>query len=126
MISCDMGQSYVQLQEIAKKHPEVAVVKGDSSTLLCSFPENTFDMIYIDGDHSYQGCKKDLEAAYKVLKPNGWLMGHGYDLNMKKTNTTLNIGVRQAVDEFLVTYKQIICAKGNDGYVSFAIQLQKG
>jgi len=125
MISCDMEQSYVQLQEFAKKYPEVTVVKGDSSTLLCSFPENTFDMIYIDGDHSYQGYKKDLEAAYKVLKPNGWLMGHGYDLNMKKTNTTLNIGVQQAVDEFLVTYKQIICAKGNDGCVSFAIQLQK-
>jgi hypothetical protein len=125
VISCDMDQSYVQLQEFAKGHPEVTVVKGDSSTVLRTFPDNTFDMIYIDGDHSYQGCKKDLEAAYKVLKPNGWLMGHDYDVNMKKANTAWKFGVRQAVDEFLVTYKQTIHAKGDDGCVSFAIQLQK-
>jgi predicted O-methyltransferase YrrM len=92
---------------------------------LKTFDDNTFDMIYLDGDHEYKGVVKDLEVAYQKIKPNGWLMGHDYEMNMKKAKTSCHFGVKQAVDEFCERYNQRIYAKGMDGCVSFAIQLKK-
>jgi hypothetical protein len=82
-------------------------------------------MIYVDGDHTYEGCKKDLEIAYYKIKKGGFLMGHDYEMNMKKAKNAYAFGVRRAVDEFCQTYQQQICAKGMDGCVSFAIRIQK-
>jgi hypothetical protein len=49
-----------------------------------------FDFIYVDGDHSYEAVKKDLEASFKLLKRQGVLSGHDID----------QIGVTRAVFEF--------------------------
>jgi hypothetical protein len=46
---------------------------GDSSTELSSFPNEYFDVIYIDADHSYEGCKRDSGVAVSKLKPDGLL-----------------------------------------------------
>ena len=38
-----------------------------------------FDLIFIDGDHSYEGVKKDTENAFKVLKnENSIIVWHDY------------------------------------------------
>jgi predicted O-methyltransferase YrrM len=84
-----------------------------------------FDVVFIDGDHSYEGCKRDLVVAYSKVKPNGYILGHDYELNMKKAQTAWEFGVRQAVDEFCVQTGQTIKAKGLDGCVSYAIQVCK-
>ena len=36
------------------------------------------DMVFIDGDHSYEGCKGDIEAWVPVIKPGGILAVHDY------------------------------------------------
>jgi len=36
----------------------------------------SFDMLLIDGDHLYEGCRQDLEMYGPVLKENGWLILH--------------------------------------------------
>ena len=89
------------------------------------FPSHTFDMIYIDGDHSYDGCKKDLIIAYDKIKNGGFIMGHDYEMNMIKAKTAYIFGVRNAVDEFCINYNQTIYAKAYDGCVSYAIQVSK-
>lgn len=48
-----------------------------------------FDMVFIDGDHSYEGAAGDIDAYRKLLKPGGLLCGHDYHWP----------GVGRAVDE---------------------------
>jgi hypothetical protein len=103
----------------------VSFQKGDSSTHLKIYPDNHFTMIYIDGDHSYEGCKKDLEAAFSKVKTGGWIMGHDYEMNMEKARTYYSFGVKKAVDEFCASYGQNIAALGLDGCVSYAICVKK-
>jgi hypothetical protein len=103
----------------------VTFQKGDSSTNLKTYPDNHFTMIYIDGDHSYEGCKKDLAVAFSKVKAGGWIMGHDYAMNMEKARTYYTFGVKKAVDEFCASYGQSISALGLDGCVSYAICVKK-
>jgi predicted O-methyltransferase YrrM len=32
---------------------------------------NEFDLIFIDGDHSYEGVKRDFEMYKRLLSPRG-------------------------------------------------------
>ena len=53
---------------------------GDSVDVLTALPDGHFDVIYIDGDHAYEGVKRDAEVAARKLKPNGHLVFNDYVL----------------------------------------------
>lgn len=52
---------------------KVFLHEGDSSTRLSSLDNEYFDVIYIDGDHSYAGTRRDAEVAVRKLKRGGML-----------------------------------------------------
>lgn len=58
------------------------------------FDDNYFDWVYIDGNHSYEYVKKDLNCWYPKVK--GILCGDDYVVSEK-----LQFGVIEAVDEFV-------------------------
>jgi hypothetical protein len=62
---------------------------------VASFPDEHFDFVFIDADHSYEGCRKDIAAWRGKVKPGGWLCGHDY-----MTKAGWDFGVIRAVDEF--------------------------
>lgn len=121
----DTREVYNHLMNVSRVFPGLRVMRGDSSSNLRTFPDNTFDMIYIDGDHSYEGVKKDLLVAYSKVKPGGWIMGHDFGINPDKTKNYYDFGVEKAVVEFCQYYRQSVCVVGMDGCISFGIQLRK-
>lgn len=64
-------------------------IEGDAAECASQFADGSIDFIFIDDDHSYEGCKRSIAAWKPKLKPNGWMAGHDYDFD----------GVRQAVIE---------------------------
>jgi hypothetical protein len=120
----NLSNEFLRLQSELLLQP-VKFEKGDSSILLNNYPNNYFSMIYIDGDHTYEGTKKDIMVAFNKVKNGGWIMGHDYEMNMEKAHTFYQFGVKQAVDEFCLSYGQVITAKALDGCVSFAIKVNK-
>lgn len=82
---------------------------------------NTFDKkldwIYVDGDHSYEGCLRDLNNALKVTKIGGLILGDDY----KWPGTVYGKeGVTRAVDEFCQTNGLL---KEQHGIVQFSIKV---
>ena len=63
----------------------------DSVAASQKFPEEYFDFIFIDADHSYAAVAADLKAWRPKLKPTGIIGGHDYAHNFP--------GIRRAVDE---------------------------
>jgi len=47
---------------------KIKVLTGDSSETLQTFPDDYFDWIYIDGDHSLGGVRKDAHVSEKKVK----------------------------------------------------------
>lgn len=53
-------------------------IHGDSVHVGLMWDKGKVDMVFIDGDHSYHGCKGDIEAWRSHLKPGGYLSIHDY------------------------------------------------
>jgi hypothetical protein len=121
----NIALSYLELLEKYEDRRNVAIYKSHSVVFLKCQPDNTYDIIYIDGDHSYNGVKNDLINAYSKIKDGGYIMGHDYELNMEKAKIRHEFGTKQAVDEFCIEYNQTILSKAMDGCVSFCIQVKK-
>jgi len=58
-------------------------------------PDESLDFVFIDADHSYEGCSSDIQAWLPKLKADGILAGHDYD-----NSEYPKWGVKHAVDEF--------------------------
>ena len=71
---------------------------------------------------SYEGVKRDLQIAWRIVKDGGYICGHDYETNPEKTKNHYDFGVKRAVEEFCKEKGVDICAKGMDGQVSFAIK----
>lgn len=79
-------------------YDNIRYIVGLSQDILPTL-EETFDYIYIDGDHSYEGVKSDLNLCWPLLETRGILVLHDYGF---KENYKL--GIQQAFDERFDSY----------------------
>lgn len=82
------------LDRLAKYRKKVVWLFQKSETASELFPDKYFDYVYIDGEHSYEEVKKDLELWYPKVKVKGILAGHDYN------SLVAWPGVTKAVKEF--------------------------
>lgn len=80
--------------------PDVQILmhEGDSSTNMQRMRDASFDMIYIDGDHRYEGVMRDIAAAVPKLRPGGVLIFNDYAVWSPVGMD--HCGVARAVHEF--------------------------
>ena len=65
------------------KHGDMILpFKGYSDCVLPLLQEKSFDMVYIDGDHSYSAIKKDLSNAARIIPDGGIIAGDDFDLTL--------------------------------------------
>ena len=55
-------------------------------------PDGSLDLVFIDGDHSYEAVSKDLEFWWKKIRIGGMMLGDDYQ--------SCHLGTTRAVDEF--------------------------
>ena len=90
---CDLFKS------IMMQNPNVRLYRMMSYEAAKNFPDEYFDLIYIDADHSYNGVKKDLEAWWPKVKKGKYFTGDDYSHSHAPVNG-LKFEVIEAVDEF--------------------------
>jgi len=85
-----------------------------------------FDFIFIDGDHSYEGVKRDFELYKQLLSPRGYIAFHDIDSNhvfkdIYSDDEPKTGKVRRFWEELDYGSKvEIICQKSNGkGYVPY-------
>lgn len=53
----------------------VLPLRGPSTVMLPALPRNYFDLVFVDGDHSYAAVSADITAAVALIKDGGILCG---------------------------------------------------
>jgi hypothetical protein len=85
------------------KSGQMEILRDDSENALQKFDKDYFDWIYVDGNHTYEFVKADLNYSWDKLKVDGYLTGDDYNLEGWWED-----GVTKAVDEFIEIKKGII------------------
>lgn len=71
---------------------DVLMLKGFSYKMAEHIPDNSLGLVYVDCDHTYQGCRADCDAYWPKLVKGGIMAFHDYK------NPTY--GVERAVWDF--------------------------
>jgi Methyltransferase domain len=76
----DYGMNNIRAENKAKldAYGNVKYYVGDSSQSMAKMPDEYFDAIYIDADHSFDGVWKDLMQAVKKIAPAGYIICNDY------------------------------------------------
>jgi hypothetical protein len=114
MQTADLYQEYLRLTQLYKDNPNVVFHRGYTLEMLSKFPDDYFDLIYIDAEHSYARFKQDLILSYKKVKIGGQVWGHDY-------NHEQYPGVVLALEEFCAEKDIEIEYLTNDILKSFGI-----
>lgn len=69
-------------------------LRGDSSTLANTFLDNSIDLLVLDGDHSFDGVRKDITAYWPKVKQGGTIVFDDYNWS----------GVHENVDDLVSWY----------------------
>jgi Methyltransferase domain len=83
------------------------------------FADGQLDWIYIDGLHSYDGVRSDLDHYKSKVKPGGLIMGHDYTNHARAKE--LNFGVVEAVDEFVEREGFSFLALTQEGFPTYVL-----
>lgn len=66
------------LLKVARFADRSVVLQLESEEAARKFPAHYFDFVFIDADHSYEGCKRDIGLWLPKVKKEGWIGGHDY------------------------------------------------
>jgi len=100
-IACTQAQLDKQYKDFMDKFLgklSVQVYRGYSYEAVKLFLNDYFDLVYIDADHTFEGCYKDIVGWYPKVKKGGFLLGDDY--RRHKTRTGVRFGVIEAVNKF--------------------------
>lgn len=87
----DMIAVEKQFDEVVSFYNNIKKIKMKSVDASKLFENNSIDVVYIDGEHTYNAVKDDIKYWLPKIKKNGIICGHDYQLTFS--------GTIKAVDE---------------------------
>ena len=83
-------------ERVARFGTRARILRQDSKSASAGFRNGELDFVFIDDDHSYEGCRSSISAWFDKVRPGGLFCGHDY-----VEPRTPAFGVKRAVDEFV-------------------------
>jgi predicted O-methyltransferase YrrM len=76
---------------------QLRVYRMSSDVAAPMFKDGYFDMVYLDGDHTYGGVSRDVKAWLPKVRKGGVLAGHDYNPSGKYDRKLCDVD--RAVDD---------------------------
>lgn len=93
-----MDKQYRLFSERMADKPFVKIIRDYSHNAAQQFDNGFFDFIYIDANHTFNGCYQDVVDWWPKLKVGGVMCGHDYE---KRSHKGILFGVIEAVNKFV-------------------------
>lgn len=100
-------EAFQTVQEIAEEMPGRAIImRGESDDIAKTMKGGSLDFVFIDSDHSYEGCLSDLIEWVPLVRRGGTISGHDYanDVANDPDAPARHWGVKRAVDYYVRKY----------------------
>lgn len=75
----DMSTLKLKAHTIAENHRNILVMDYSTHEASTLFQDESFDLVFIDADHTYEGVTQDIKDWMPKLKKGGYLFGHDID-----------------------------------------------
>jgi predicted O-methyltransferase YrrM len=75
----DMNTLKLKAHTIAENHRNILVMDCSTHEASTLFQDESFDLVFIDADHTYEGVAQDIKDWMPKLKKGGYLFGHDID-----------------------------------------------
>ncbi len=110
-------QNYQRALGVARHFaPRVQVLRSYSVEAAKTFPDSFFDVVYLDGNHSYEALLEDLHAWMPKVRSGGAMAGHDYLDGVLPQGI---FGVKRAVQEFFGRTPDIVTDEDWPSWVMF-------
>jgi predicted O-methyltransferase YrrM len=76
--SSDMDAAEKEFDAKVSPYRNITKLKMWSQDAAAKFEDGSLDLVYIDGEHTYEGVKRDIELFLPKIKPGGIISGHDY------------------------------------------------
>lgn len=93
------------LKTYSSEAERITLQRGYSHQVIQTFPDNTFDIIYVDGNHQPDYVLEDAVLSFRKLKVGGILIFDDYGFNGP-------IGPQRGIEAFLTAYSHRIVYLG--------------
>jgi len=95
------------LKLLKKFQKNINIIKGNSNKVLKEINLEEFNYVFLDGGHSYETVKNDLDNLTSVITNNGIILCDDYNLSYAP-------GIKNAIDNYVVEKKfnlKILCSR---------------
>jgi hypothetical protein len=104
---CSVKHTMEDAANALKVHGDRSImIKANSLDVVKHFPDDHFDLLFIDNNHSYDHVKKELGLYWSKLKVGGIFSGDDYIEGVRTQKGFRLFGVVEAVDEFVESQDQ--------------------
>ena len=93
-LAAESGEAYDTFLSNTRFLPnevEVIVKRGDSKAVLPLLENLSYDLIYIDGDHTYRGVSEDIKNCKSLLKQRGVISGDDLEIQAHVFQSPIDI-----------------------------------
>lgn len=74
------NEAFSMVSELAEKHSDrIFILREKSESASKKIFNDSLDLVFIDGDHSYQGVINDISLWMPKVKVGGYISGHDYE-----------------------------------------------
>ncbi len=103
----DHDGNYERFKVHVAKHysDRVKIVRDDTSTSAGLIEDESLDFVFIDADHTHEGCLKDIEAWTPKVRSGGMISGHDLEWNPVKRAVDETGGAMALPDNVWVRFK---------------------
>ncbi|MCW3161370.1 class I SAM-dependent methyltransferase [Chryseobacterium oryctis] len=101
ILALGIDKKYAELHGIvSQKNPKILHLEGNSKTFDFAGLNKKYDLIFIDGDHSYEMVKNDTEKVFKnLIHEDSVVVWHDYAYNPEKVRYEVFQGILDGMPE---------------------------
>lgn len=79
LTQADWDKKYRKTCQLMMLFPKLHIIRAMSIEAVSIFPDNYFDMVFIDADHCYKAVTRDIGLWLPKVKPGGFFCGDDYE-----------------------------------------------